>query len=100
MQKIMPLTDLQRTAGSVLAELSDSNESVVITHRGRPAAVLLSVARYQEIEAAAKRLDELELVELVRQGRAAIEAGDTIPHEEVKRRLLKKFGLDKFPEEI
>lgn len=93
----MPLTDLQRTAGSVLADLSDTDESVVITHRGRPAAVLLSVSRYQAIEADLERLDELELVELVRQGRAAMEAGDTIPHEEVKARLMKKFGLTKKP---
>lgn len=99
MQKIMPLTDLQRTAGAVLADLSGSGESVVITHRGRPAAVLISVARYQAIEADLERLDELELVELVRQGRAAMEAGDTIPHEEVKARLMRKFGLSKYPTE-
>lgn len=93
MQKIMPLTDLQRTAGSVLADLSSTDESVVITHRGRPAAVLISVARYQAIEADLERLDELELVELVRAGRAEIEAGKTIPHEEVVARIKRKFGV-------
>jgi prevent-host-death family protein len=92
MQKIMPLTDLKRTAGTVLADLSESGKSVVITRRGRPAAVLVSIERYQEMETYAAQLVELELVELVRKGGAAIEAGEAITHEEVKARLLKKYA--------
>ncbi|MEO6393481.1 MAG: type II toxin-antitoxin system Phd/YefM family antitoxin [Pyrinomonadaceae bacterium] len=92
MQKIMPLTDLQRTAGSVLADLSSTDESVVITHRGRPAAVLISVARYQAIEADLERLDELELVELVREARQEHAAGEMIPHHEVVERIQRKFA--------
>jgi prevent-host-death family protein len=91
MQKIMPITDLQRAAGNIIADLTDSDESVVITHRGRPAAVLLSVARYEEIEGDLQRLDDLELLDMVAKARQGRAAGQTIPHEQVKTKLAKKF---------
>jgi prevent-host-death family protein len=93
MLKIVPLTNLKRTGGTVLAKLSNSDESVVITRRGRPAAVLVSMERYKEMEAYAARLNELELAELVRQARLELDAGETIPQHEVVARLKKKFGV-------
>jgi len=41
MQKIVPVTELQREAGQILRRLRDSKEPVIITQRGRPAAVLI-----------------------------------------------------------
>jgi prevent-host-death family protein len=91
MQKIIPITDLQRAAGQIVTDLNDADGSpIVITHRGRPAAVLLSAERYAQMESDLERLDELELVEMVESARAARAAGDTISHEEVKKRLSKR----------
>ncbi|MCA1626313.1 MAG: type II toxin-antitoxin system Phd/YefM family antitoxin [Acidobacteria bacterium] len=87
MKKIIPITDLQRQAGQVVGSLSDSDEPVVVTQRGRAAAVIVSVERYQQIEADLERLDELELSEMVERGRAAKAAGEVLSHAEVKRRL-------------
>jgi prevent-host-death family protein len=90
MQKIIPITDLQRAAGQIITDLNDADDSpVVITHRGRPAAVLLSAERYAQMESDLERLDELELVEMVESARAARAAGDIISHDEVKKRLSK-----------
>ena len=93
MDKIMPLGELQRAAGTVLAELSDSNESVLITHRGRPAAVLLPIRLYEELVAYGAEFDELEPVEQIRQARVEIEEGKPIPHREVVARLERKFAV-------
>lgn len=87
MERIVPITDLQRQAGQIVSELVESNEPVIVTQRGRPAAVLISTARYAEIEADLERLDELEVVALVAQSRAAVAAGKTVSHDEVKKRL-------------
>jgi prevent-host-death family protein len=85
MRKIISITELQRAVGQIVTDLNDADDSpVVITHRGRPAAVLLSAERYAQIESDLERLDELELVQMVEIARAA---GDVISHDEVKKRL-------------
>ena len=87
MRKIIPITDLQRQAGQVVGSLSDSDEPIVVTQRGRAAAVIVSIERYQRIEEDLERLDELELSEMVEQALMAKAAGDVLSHAEVKRRL-------------
>lgn len=87
MKRIIPVTDLQRQAGQVLNSLSDSDEPVIVTQRGRPSAVLISAERYSRIEEDLERLDELELSEMVRRAREARAAGETVSHEDVKKRL-------------
>jgi prevent-host-death family protein len=88
MQKIIPITDLQRGAGQIVTELADG--SVVITHRGRAAAVLISAERYAQMESDLERLDELELAGLAEDARRARASGQTLSHQEVKGRLKKR----------
>ena len=45
--KIVPVSELRDTAASLLAEAQDSGQPIVITQRGRAAAVLLSVDVYE-----------------------------------------------------
>lgn len=87
MKNIVPATDLQRQASQIIGSPADSDEPVIITQRGRTAAVLLTAKRYAEIEADLKRLDELELLETVEKSREDIAANKTISHETVKQRL-------------
>jgi prevent-host-death family protein len=87
MKNIIPITDLQRQAGQIIGGLSASDEPVIITQRGRAAAVIVSAERYNEIEDDLKRLDELELIGLIDESRRAIEAGDILSQDEVKQKL-------------
>ncbi len=87
MKNIVPITDLQRQAGQIIGSLSESDEPVIVTQRGRAAAVIISADRYEEIEEDLKRLDELELMEMVKESLDDIAKGNVIDHEEVKRRL-------------
>src|ERR1700754_1197764 len=87
MKRIIPITDLQRQAGQVLNSLSDSDEPIIVTQRGRASAVLISAERYTRIEEDLERLDELELSEMVRKAHEARAAGDTVSQEDVKKRL-------------
>ena len=90
MNKIIPITDLQRQAGQIVSGVVASDESVVITQRGRAAAVLVSAARYSQIEEDLARLDELELLEMVAESRDALKRGETLSHKQVKERLEKQ----------
>ena len=87
MKNIIPVTDLQRQAGQIINSLAESAEPVVITQRGRATAVIISAERYGEIEADLKRLDELELLEMVELSRQDISDGKVLSHDEVKKRL-------------
>ena len=90
MRKIIPITDLQRQAGQIIGGLVSSDEPVIITQRGRPAAVLLSARRFTQLEEDLERLDELEVVEAVGRARDAIAKGQTISHAQVKARIEKR----------
>lgn len=85
--KTISVTDLRRRAGRVMSRLAKSDETITITGRGGAVAVIMSPARYNQIEEALRRLDEIELREMVRSARRARETGDTISQAEVKKRL-------------
>jgi prevent-host-death family protein len=87
MKNIVPITDLQRQAGQIIGSLAELEEPIFITQRGRASAVIISAERYGEIEADLKRLDELELLEMVEISRQNIAEGKVLSHDEVKKRL-------------
>ena len=48
--EMIPVTDLRQGAADVLARLRKKKKPVVITQRGRAAAVLVSIEAYEETE--------------------------------------------------
>jgi PHD/YefM family antitoxin component YafN of YafNO toxin-antitoxin module len=60
---------------------------MIITQHGRAAAVLVSPERYNDMEEDLRRLDDIELVSMLKEAEAALAEGKTISHEEVKKRL-------------
>ena len=92
MKKTISMTDLRRQAARVLSRLAKSSKPIIITRRGRAVAVVLSPARYNQIEGALRRLDDLELKGMVQGARLARELGNTISQAEVKRRLAAGTG--------
>jgi len=67
--KIVPISDLRQDAAAVLKRLSGSREPVVITQRGRAAAVLLSVDTYEQSE------EELQILRALARGEREIQVG-------------------------
>jgi prevent-host-death family protein len=68
--KIIPISDLRQDAAKVLKRVRDSKEPLVITQRGRAAAVMLSVEAFEQSER------DRELLRLLAKGDREIEAGD------------------------
>ena len=66
---IIPVSDLRQNAAKVLKRVRDSKEPLVITQRGRAAAVMLSVEAYERSER------DRELLHLLAKGEKEIEAG-------------------------
>lgn len=47
MDKVIPISDLQTKAKQYVEQVKDTDQPVVITQRGRAAAVLMSVESYE-----------------------------------------------------
>jgi prevent-host-death family protein len=66
---IVPVSDLRQGAAEVLDQVRKSRQPVVITQRGRAAAVMISVESYEENER------EREILRLIAQGEREIKKG-------------------------
>ena len=66
---IIPVTNLRQDAAAALRRLKTSKQPVVITQRGRAAAVLLSMEEYERGE------HERQILRLIARGEQEITAG-------------------------
>ena len=66
---IVPITDLRQDATSIMKRVTSSGEPLVITQRGRAAAVMVSMEAYEHTQ------HELEILRLLARGEKEIEAG-------------------------
>jgi len=67
---ILPVSDLRQDAANVLKQLRDSNEPIIITQRGRAAAVIIGVEAYKQSE------HDKEILRLLAKGEREIEVGE------------------------
>jgi prevent-host-death family protein len=66
---IIPITDLRQGATAVGNRANSSGRPIIITQRGRAAAVLVSIKAYEHSQ------HELEILRLLARGEKEIEAG-------------------------
>ncbi len=68
--KIIPVSDLRQGAAKILKQLRDTQEPLIVTQRGRAAAVIVSVEAYEQSE------HDKELLRLLARGDREIEIGE------------------------
>ncbi|MCD4754496.1 MAG: type II toxin-antitoxin system Phd/YefM family antitoxin [Deltaproteobacteria bacterium] len=67
---IIPVSDFRKDAAKIMKHLQDSKEPLIITQRGRAAAVMISVEAYKQSE------HDKELLRLLAKGDREIEIGE------------------------
>ena len=85
-EDIRPLSEFRSGVASFIKQVSDTRRPLVLTQHGRGVAVVVDI---REFEAMRERLAILEDIEV---SRAQLAAGEGIPHDEVKARVLKRLG--------
>ena len=85
---IVPLGEFKTRAAKIIRDIAGSDEPLVITQNGRPAAVLMSPAAFQELR------ERHEFLQGVAEGVADSEAGRVVDHKRV-RRWLESWGTDR-----
>ena len=88
MPQIVPISDLRQGAAALLKKVRESRDPVVVTQRGRPAAVLLSVEEFE------RREQDLEILRLLAQGEKDIAAGVGHDLDEVLADADELLGLN------
>ena len=84
-EDIRPLSELRAGVASFVKQVNETGRPLVLTQRGRGVAVVLDI---RELEAMRERL---ALLEDLTRAEAQLAAGEGIPHEEAKARILKRI---------
>ena len=70
LMNILPVSDLRQDAAKILKQLRESKDPIIITQRGRAAAVIIGVEAYEKSER------EKELLRLLAKGDRETETGE------------------------
>ncbi|MCD6533419.1 MAG: type II toxin-antitoxin system Phd/YefM family antitoxin [Deltaproteobacteria bacterium] len=70
LSNIIPVSDLRQNAAKLLKQLKNTKDPLIITQRGRAAAVMIGVDAYEEFE------HEKELLRVLAKGNSEIEASE------------------------
>jgi prevent-host-death family protein len=91
-QDIQPLTTFRNNSVKMMKQLKKTGRPIILTVNGKPEATILSAQEYQRlVDIAAQGSVE----EAIRQGRADVTAGRTLPVEEAFAKFRKKHGLSR-----
>ena len=83
---IRSLTEFRANAATFVEQVQSTNEPIVLTQRGRAAAVLLGIGAYEAL------MDEAGLVRDLQQAEVQADAGRAKPGELVATRIRALFG--------
>ena len=83
---LKPVTEIKRHAVEIIDQLREDRVPVLITERGKEAAVMLDVGTYKGM------LKRLELLEAIAEGERAFLEGRVSSHGEVKARMAKRWA--------
>ena len=83
LMKIELVTSLKRRATKIISALGKSRDPVLITQHGRPAAYLISVESYEDLN------NRLAVLEMIGRGERAIQEGRVLTDKQAKRRMAR-----------
>jgi prevent-host-death family protein len=77
------VTSLKRKATKIISALEKDQTPVLITQHGRPAAYLIAVETYENLN------DRLAVLEMIGRGERAIQEKRVLTHKQARRRMAR-----------
>ena len=90
MAKTVPVRELRSNLSSLLAEVSERREHLLVTRNGTPAAALVPVDEYEALEETAEVLSDPEALAALEAGLAEIARGETVTLAELREELAQR----------
>ncbi len=86
-EDIRPLSEFRSGVASFIKKVSDTRRPLVLTQHGRGVAVVVDIREFEAMR------EKLEILDDIQVSRAQIAAGEGIPHDEAKARVLKILSV-------
>jgi antitoxin YefM len=86
MEKTISLKNVRPQLPAVVDEVDTQMSRYIITKRGKPVAIMISIDDYNSMHETLDILADKELVKGIAEGMKDIKAGDTIPWETIKKK--------------
>ena len=80
-QDIRPITDFRNQTAKIIKQLNKTKNPILLTQRGKSAAVLVDAEVYQN------QLDKIELLSSILRGKEDIKAGKIYSHMDIMKDL-------------
>ena len=87
---VLPLAEVKKRLSEMVDRVEDRHERVVVTRRGRPAAVLVSPDDLESLEETLDLLSDPTAVKEIREAQAAINSGEYVSDEDLRKKYLDK----------
>lgn len=90
MEEIVPISDLQTKAKKYVEAAKDGEQRIIITQRGRAAAVLIGYEEYRRVTATEAEKSDREAIKLLRKAMQQSGKGQRRELEEVLEQLARR----------
>lgn len=90
MAKTVPVRELRSNLSSLLDDVSDRREHVLVTRSGTPTAALVPIGEYEALEESAEILSDPDALAALESGLAEIERGETVTLAELRSELAER----------
>jgi antitoxin YefM len=87
---VLPLAEIKKRLSEIVDGVEGRHDRVVLTRRGRPAAVLISPDELESLEETLALLSDPDAMREIRQAEAAVDAGEVVTADELRRRYLDR----------
>jgi len=85
--RIIPFTEARASLSELLDDVAARHEHVVITRKGRPAAIVVSLEEWEAVEETLEILQDDEMLASLRESEEDVKAGRLFSLDEVRREL-------------
>lgn len=83
---IKPLSEFRANTAGFIKQVQQTKRPLVITSRGKSAAILMDVSEYEAL------IEQIDLLQDIKVAERQIEAGKGIAHVEARKRLLQRLA--------
>ncbi|HEV2791890.1 MAG TPA: type II toxin-antitoxin system Phd/YefM family antitoxin [Solirubrobacterales bacterium] len=90
MAKIVPVRELRSNLSSLLDQVSDRRDHVVVTRNGSPAAALIPIDEYEALEETAEVLSDSEALAALEEGLAEIARDEVVSRADLRTELAER----------
>ncbi len=90
MAKTVPVREFRSNLSSLLSDVADRRDHVLVTRNGTPAAALVPIDEYDALEETAEILSDPDALAALEAGLAEVERGETLTLAELRRELSER----------